>query len=189
MAAIIAELMILSVIAPQRVGQIVLKQRFPPRAVVQLTALVIVLSSMVILLGQIVNQPIPVSTGVLIGLQIVILVTTILATFLIGRMFGGTGSLADTALILCWMHLIVSAVQFFQITLPALFRLVYWLDAAVMVENLLTAFSLFLFFWLYVHFVTVLHSFKSALKVLGGVALTMITVAFGGVGLMLLFFS
>ena len=190
MTAMLFELMLLSVFAPQRAGRIVLKVNVPPRGVAELVALVIVLSSMAILLNQLVSEPIPISAVTLILMQVMTFAVMILATFLVGKMFGGTGSLIDTIVILCWMNLVVAMFQFAQILLSAFLKLLPWLGSfGTFAESLLAGFSLFLFIWLYVHFVKVLHSFDSALKVLGGMLLTIFVIAFGAVGVMTLFFA
>ena len=106
---------------------------------------------------------------------------TVLATHLFGRAFGGTGRMDDAVLLVAWLQLISLVVQ---LGLLLLFELGGGLigpgnsvarGAAVGATILSIGYLL----WVYANFVTVLHSFESALKVLLGVILTAMALAVG----------
>ncbi|UWQ12944.1 YIP1 family protein [Aliiroseovarius sp. M344] len=75
------------------------------------------------------------------------------AIYLIGRMFGGQGSLSDAIITVVWMEAIFLALQ--ALTLILTF-FAPSLAAITMVA------SVFLFFWILSHFVTESHGFNSA---------------------------
>lgn len=174
------ELMIYSVLIPQRAGQTVLKVNITRSGVIYLLTLVIVLNAITLLISEIVNPPMPITTSTMFLIQLATLATTIVGTYFIGRMFGGKASFENTTIIMCWMNLIIVIYQFIQIVLLEILELMPWLGfVGFLLESILASTSIFLFFWLYVHFTTMVHSFKSAIKVFGGVLLTIFVIAFG----------
>ncbi len=156
----------------------------PTASVVQLVALVMVLDTMAINLNQLLHESSDINTNLLVLIQIFSFLTMILGTYFIGKLFGGTGSFIHTIMMLCWLNLIVVLFQFLQVLVSAVVTFLPALGfIGVSIQSLVTGFSLFLFFWLYVHFVKVVHSFHSALKVFGGLLLSILVIAFAVMGL------
>lgn len=175
--------MLLSILVPQKCGKMLLELSIPIPILLRFLALVVVLDAMVITLSQMLFQPAAVDSSIMFVLQILSFVITIIGTYYVGRMFGGKGNFIDTIIILCWLNLIIVMFQFLQIAVSAIILLLPFLGGVgVAIQSLVTGFSLFLFFWLYVHFVKVLHSFQSALKVLGGLVLSIFAIAFAVMG-------
>ncbi|MDO5603602.1 MAG: Yip1 family protein [Paracoccus sp. (in: a-proteobacteria)] len=85
----------------------------------------------------------------------------------IGGSFGGRGDFADSLLVVVWIELLLSAVQFVQVIVMPLFPLI---------ASLLGVAGAIAFVWLAVHLIKALHGFQSALLVLfgmvGGVMMT-----------------
>lgn len=84
----------------------------------------------------------------------------------VGRFFGGTGSLEETALLVIWLQFIFICLQVVQIAALVIIP---------PVAGLITILAIALFFWLLVNFIAVLHGFTS----LGMVFLATLFVAFG----------
>lgn len=112
------------------------------------------------------------------ALEAGMLTMIVLATVLVGRVFGGTGTFDDAVLLIAWLQLISLFVQ-------AAFAIVVMLGRNL---SLMGAYSsgfgvtmtvaiLGYLFWMYVSFVTALHSFASTTKVFFGVVLTILALA------------
>jgi hypothetical protein len=105
-------------------------------------------------------------------IQAAFLFLMIHAIYHVGRFFGGSGSLEETALLVIWLQFIFICVQVIQIAaillLPPL-------------AGIITILAVGLFFWLLVNFIAVLHGFTS----LGLVFVVTLLGAFG----MLVFLS
>ena len=86
-----------------------------------------------------------------------LLAVIVVATFGIGRMMGGSGSLEETFLILIWLQFLMLVANFLQIVVALV-----WSPLGLFAALL----SSVLFLWLFVNFVLVLHGFRSVLKVL-----------------------
>jgi len=108
----------------------------------------------------------PVVTGVL---QLLVLVASILAIHYIGRGFGGTGSMTETALLMGWLQFIMVCVQAVQLLLAIL---------APPFANIVGIAALVLFMWLLTNFVAVLHSFRSLGQVFVMILVSLFTIAF-----------
>ena len=102
----------------------------------------------------------------------------VLATVLVGRAFGGTGTIDDAVLLIAWLQLISLFVQ-------AAFALVVMLGRNLSLAGAyssgfgvtMTVAILGYLFWMYVSFVAALHSFESTAKVFFGVVLTILALA------------
>ena len=170
----------ISILDPKRAGRIVLSYRLSNRTIAELAALVLVLSVLAMTLSLMALGPMPMQPMMVAAGQALALGVLVLATFLVGKLFGGTGNLLQTVVLICWLQLVLLVIQFLQI---AIALVVPFSDTPLLVglsiDDSLAVLSLFLFFWLYVNFVTVLHSFRSAVKVMVGVVLTIFALAFG----------
>ncbi len=105
-------------------------------------------------------------TGVLAG----ILLLTVICTHYIGRGFGGTGEFNESLLVVAWLQLVLVAVQVVQLGIALV---------SPEIAQLIGVASLFLFIWLYVNFVAVLHGFASLPMVLVGMMISMFAVGIG----------
>ena len=174
------ELIQISIFDPRRAGRIVLSYDLSNRTIAELAALVFVLSVLAMNLSLIAVGPMPMQPMMVAAGQALALGVLVLATFLVGKLFGGTGNLLQTIVLICWLQLVLLVIQFLQITIAVVLPFSSApLLAGLSIDDTLAVLSLFLFFWLYVNFVTVLHSFRSAAKVLVGVVLTILALAFG----------
>lgn len=99
----------------------------------------------------------PLGTLVMSGSALLILV---FAVHLIGRAFGGGGTLDGAVLLVAWLQAIFLMLQLVQILFMIILPLV---------ANVIGTFGLALFLWLLAPFVTVLHGFQSVWKVLFGI--------------------
>ena len=156
----------------------VLNNQVPLQATIELGALVVILGS---ILSSLFYQLTPASEEaeqlnlfryplIFTAIQGSVLCVIVLATYLIGQMVGGKGELKETLILMVWLQFIMllyQLVQFFaSMILPVL-------------DGLLTIISIVLFFWLFANFVTVLHGFKSAFKVLIGTMMSMAAIIMG----------
>ncbi len=174
------ELIQISIFDPKRASRIVLSYELTNRSIVELAALVLVLSVLAMNLSLIVVGPMPMQPVMVAAGQALALGVLVLATFLVGKLFGGTGKLLQTVVLICWLQLVLLVIQFLQITIAVVLPFSNApLLAGLSIDDTLAVLSLFLFFWLYVNFVTVLHSFRSAVKVLVGVVASILALAFG----------
>ncbi len=155
----------LSVTDPKHGAVIVLKLEPSRRTLIEMAALVIVLN---VLVSQAfaIMIPSPASGSLLAALatpvpslivHAILLVVITFATFGIGRMLGGEGTLDETFLLLIWLQFIMLVANLLQIVVAILWTPLGALAALV---------SFVLFLWLFVNFVLVLHGFRSILKVL-----------------------
>ncbi len=180
MTAVFLELVKISILDPKRGGRIVLSYDLSQVTIGQFAALVVVLSVIVLNLSLLTMGPVELSPFVVVFGQILALGVLILATFLVGRLFGGTGNLEQTVVLICWLQLVMLLLQFLQIALSAVLPFSELpLLLGMSIEDAITVISLFLFFWLYANFVTVLHGFHSAMKVFVGTILTIFAFAIG----------
>jgi hypothetical protein len=109
----------------------------------------------------------PISLGIIQG---VLLIVMIYATYWIGRAFGGSGSLEETMLLVTWLQFILVCVQVAQ-TLAMVVMPPF--------AGLIGVAALFIFFWLLVNFIAVLHGFSSLGLVFAGIILSFIGIGFG----------
>ncbi|MGR3650636.1 MAG: Yip1 family protein [Roseovarius sp.] len=144
----------------------------------QMMALVVVLS---VILAFVSTLLVPVPAGMemmplltnplLLGVvQASLLVTSVFATYWVGRAFGGTGRFDDTILLIVWLQVVMVVVQaaqtVFLLLLPP-------------VASLIGVVGIVLFVWLFVNFVAVLHGFRSLGLVLVGATVSMFSLIFG----------
>ena len=106
------------------------------------------------------------------------LVVFSLATFLIGKAFGGRGDFRGAVLVVVWIQLIMLIVQMFLVLVTS------FLPVS---GALLTLGSLMLFFWLFSNFVAVLHAFRSAMVVLATSIVSMFVIIFAVAALLPIF--
>ncbi len=149
----------------------------PPReAIWYMLALVVVLSvilaqaTALLVSGGGANGPFALSPLMLGFVQGGLLLVMIYATFWIGRAFGGTGSFEETMLLVTWLQFILVCLQVAQtlamVLLPPF-------------AGLIGIAALFLFFWLLVNFVAILHGFASLGMVFAGIILSFFGIGFG----------
>lgn len=163
----------------------VLALGIPKAALWTIMLLVVVLSSflslittlMVGAMGGQVPQGIfgnPITLG---AMQFALLIVTVFAIFWIGRMFGGTGSLEESMLLVAWLQFVMVCLQVIQT-----------LFFAIMppIASLLGVLGLVLFLWLLTNFIAVLHGFKSLGQVFVMTMLSIFTIIFA-VSLLLIF--
>ncbi|MCY3878825.1 MAG: YIP1 family protein [Rhodobacteraceae bacterium] len=182
MTAKFIELVQITLLDPQKGGRILLSRGYPIGVVAELVVLVTALGALmthfsVSMLDLHPGQPFAIAVGQLLALGVLAL-----ATFLIGRLFGGTGSLPQTVIMICWIQIVMLLVQLPIIIISALLSS----GAGGAISDFLSILPLLLFFWMYVNFVKTLHAFKSAWKVLTGVVLTIFAAAFAAVSLLTL---
>lgn len=103
-------------------------------------------------------------------LQLGVMGVVVVATALIGRQFGGTGSISGAMAMIVWLNVVLLAIQLVQIAA---------LLVAPPLASLLAFATLFWLIWAFACFVTELHGFSNPLKVLGGVIACMIMLFFG----------
>ena len=174
------ELFQISILDPRRAGRIVLSYELAHRTIAELAALVLVLSVLAMNLSLSVVGPMPMQPVMVAAGQALALAVLVLGTFLVGKVFGGTGNLLQTVVLICWLQLVLLVIQFLQIAVAVVVPFSSApLLAGLSIDDTLAVLSLFLFFWLYVNFVTELHSFRSAVNVLVGVVVTILALAFG----------
>ena len=148
----------------------------PPRiAIWYILALVVVLSVLLaqgttFLFGGGLAGPFEMSPFSLGIIQGVLLIVMIYATYWIGRAFGGTGSLEETMLLMTWLQFILVCVQVAQ-TLAMIVMPPF--------AGLIGIAALFIFFWLLVNFIAVLHGFSSLGLVFAGIIFSFIGIGFG----------
>ncbi len=87
----------------------------------------------------------------------------------IGRAMGGRGRLSDALALLAWLEAVLILIQIVQMAV-----LVVSFQLAV----LLGLFTYAVFLWMLASFIAELHGFRSALKVLGMILLTIILISF-----------
>ena len=109
------------------------------------------------------------------------LTAIVLATVLVGRAFGGTGNMDDAVLLIAWLQLISLLVQSAFAVFMRVGEILNLSGGAYSGSFgiTLTVAVLGYLFWMFVSFVTVLHSFSSTVKVLFGTVLTILFVAVG----------
>ncbi len=92
-------------------------------------------------------------------IQFMLLMISVLAIFMVGRLFGGTGSFEQTLLLSVWLQFYMLVVQVAAagvvLLVPGLAGL---LNIAIMIY----------FVWLTVNFIAELHGFRSLWKILAG---------------------
>jgi hypothetical protein len=91
-------------------------------------------------------------------------------TLLVGRLFGGTGSLAGALALVVWLNAVMVLIQAVQLVALAVLTPL----AAV-----LAIATIFWALWAYANFVAELHGFQNPVIVLGAVILTGIVLFFG----------
>ena len=102
-------------------------------------------------------------------IQLALLYLSVLAVFLVGRAFGGTGSFDNTLKMMVWLQFLMVIVQGVELPLylfaPGLAALFNFVSAIVAV-------------WLTVNFVAFLHGFDSLMKVFAGMVATTLILTF-----------
>lgn len=173
------ELAFLSMIYPQRAGRIVLKLTISSTGVAYLIALILVLNAILMQVNELINPEITVSQGIWFIAHSAAFATLVLITYSVGNLFGGTASLKKTAIILCWMSFVIFVFQSIQLVALAIITALPVLGPiGLMIENALLVFSILLVIWLYVNLTTVVHEFKSALKVFFTSILVLVLLSF-----------
>jgi len=92
-----------------------------------------------------------------------------LATYHIGRLFGGRGTFAGALAVVVWLQFILLCVNVAQIFIMMI------LPPA---GDVITLFALALFFWLLAQFIAALHGFTSMGRVFLGIVLSLLALAF-----------
>jgi hypothetical protein len=107
-------------------------------------------------------------------IQFMLLMISVIAAHVVGRMFGGRGKFNQALLIIVWLQFFVLVVQF--VIIPAIL-------ISSSLYNMLNVVVLVYSTWLMVNFIAELHGFRSLLRVLGGI----VGVSFLAAFLLLLF--
>jgi hypothetical protein len=102
------------------------------------------------------------------AIQWMILAASVLLVHRIGRAWGGTGSLADTLLVVVWLQVIMLAVQGAQLLALIL---------SPPLAGLVNLAGMALFFWLFSSFIAELHGFVSRGRVFLGILATSFALA------------
>ncbi len=92
-------------------------------------------------------------------IQFMLLMVSVLAIFMIGRLFGGTGSFEQTLLLSVWLQFYMLVVQVAAVGVVLL---------VPGLSGLLNIAILIYFLWLTVNFIAELHGFRSLWKILAG---------------------
>ncbi len=108
----------------------------------------------------------PIATG---AIQLGALIGTIFAIQLIGRAFGGTGSLDETVLLVAWLQFVMLCVQVVQTIL---------IVVAPAFSSFLVIVALGLFMWMLTNFIAVIHGFRSLAQVFVMILLSLFMIAF-----------
>lgn len=101
--------------------------------------------------------------------QLGVLAVTVVLTWRVGLIFGGTGSLPDAFALVVWLNAMMVLIQAVQLVTLAV------LPPAALLLATATAFWAL---WAYASFVAELHGFQSPFLVLGGVLLTLLVLFF-----------
>lgn len=103
-------------------------------------------------------------------INVAVLMVSAVLIHVVGRMFGGTGDLTGSVLLMAWLQFILVLIQITQflffLVMPAIAGLISFL-------------AIFLLFWLPVNFIAVLHDFRSR-------GLVFVALLVGGAAMMLL---
>ncbi len=141
---------------PQSVAHQLMRMTYSRATRWELLALVLVVGVLIVQLTSMINghtaatgASLPIVLGVV---QALVVVVMIYATFFIGRMFGGTGTLDQTILLFAWIFFVLLCIQVVQVVLMVF---------APTLGILLWMASLGIFVWLLVNFIRVLHEFHS----------------------------
>jgi len=154
---------------PRAAVSVVLRWRAPRPALIEAMFLVAILGVLVAI-GPIVflagteNTPTAVALFAnplwLAVIQVALLFLSVLAIFLIGRAFGGTGSFDAVFQVMVWLQLVIIGLQVVELPIVLLFP---------NLEGLLAVATAIFSLWLTVNFIAAVHGFSSLLKVFAGV--------------------
>ncbi|MGG7646355.1 Yip1 family protein [Rhodovulum sp. YNF3179] len=167
----------LSLTAPRDGARAVLSIDLPRQALWMIGALAVVLSVIISQLSTLLYPSTAMgpmaemlsNPALVLGAHGTIFVVTVLATYQIGRAFGGRGSFDASLKIVAWMQVVMLLVQAAQFVALILFA-----PLAAMIGLV----SIVLFFWIFTLFVTELHGFSSAGAVFAGIVASMIGIIF-----------
>lgn len=159
---------------PREGAEEILALGIPRAALWPLLALVVVISTFIVQVINIIGsmqgaEPAPGIYGqplALGSIEFVILAVAAFAIYRVGRGFGGKGTLEESVLLVAWMQFVMILLQVAQLVLMFLMPFL---------AQLVGMASIVLFFWLMTNFIAVVHGFRS----LAQVFLMMIVVAFG----------
>lgn len=158
---------------PKPAAQYILSLNFPTRLLWQIL-FVVVIVSVILGLGTImlsvgageISNPYIINPILMAVLQMLALAAMVFATYHIGRLMGGQGTLAGALSLVTWLQLIMVCLQVVQTALVFLMP---------PVADILGLLGLGLFLWLFTNFIAVLHGFRS----LGIVFVMILVSAFG----------
>ncbi len=192
---------ITTITAPRAAARELLESRLTMEARLVAAALIVVLSAIVSQLIFGISTDIEIDGENLRGwvywvrtpfgataLEAGMLAFLVLVTVLVGRLFGGKGSFDGAILLVTWLQ-----------ALALVFQAAFWVMDLVSrnlgaagantgsIRFTVTFLVLAYMFWVYVNFVTELHGFNSAVKVLAGTVLTVLAIAFGLTSLLAVF--
>jgi len=165
---------------PQKAARVLLQNQLKRPVLIEAAVLVVTLEVLAAYLGLWVN-PAPQSGFaasmfssplLLTIMQIALLYLTVLAVFVIGRLFGGVGLFDQALQLMLWLQVLTFAVEVAEIPLFLLIG-----NAASLVGLITLATAIFAT-WLTVNFIAVLHRFTSLLKVFAGLMGTSIILGF-----------
>ena len=104
----------------------------------------------------------------LAAIQTAVQLASAWAAHVVGRAFGGTGTLAQALALMAWAEVLLLAVQAVQLLLMVV---------APPLAGVFSPLALILFFWLMTAFVAEMHGFASSLAVFIGIILTGLAMA------------
>lgn len=171
---------------PRETANTVLSIGFPTAALLPAFLLVVVLSVLLTVLGEVLGAQ-PTDAGAFPPLAVAALLGALLGAYILGlyrtgRAMGGNGSLAETALLMVFLQFILLLAQVIELLL--------WVAAPPLAGVFVIAVAV-VAFWININFVDVLHGFGSLLKSFGliimvslGIALiVMLLLSFSGGGI------
>ena len=183
-AAALGQLAVDTIRTPREVARRLIDLQLPRDALWTALALVVVLNAALYSLSNMMAPPpddlaVPIVAPVPFALFLAAgLVGTIYALWYVGRTLGGEGSLGDVMVLLVWLQalrLVVQAALLVLVPLSPVLSSLVVLAAAV------------IGFWILLNFIDVAHGYRSLLKSLGALALSVLAMALGLTFLVTLF--
>jgi hypothetical protein len=159
--------------SPREVASTVLSVGVPPAALLPAFLLVVILSVLLTVVGQNLGVQPSDGGGSLSPLAVTALLCALLGAYIFGlyrtgQAMGGTGSLAETALLMVFLQFILLLAQVVELLL--------WVAAPPLAGIFVIAVAV-LAFWININFVDVLHGYGSLLKSFGLIVMVSLGIA------------
>ncbi|SFP60836.1 YIP1 family protein [Tranquillimonas alkanivorans] len=157
---------------PQEAARRLMALDLPRDVLWQLLFLVVVVS---VLLAEVSNGLLALATGMpsqglflspfaMGAVQLTLLILAVFAIHGVGRAMGGDGRFEDALLLTAWLQFIMACLQVLQVLALLVLPAIAWLIGVA---------GLILFMWLLMHFVAVIHGFRSLGRVFAMIVVTM----------------